>query len=329
MKLAIISITDTGKNVAIELFNTVEMDPSFLKVDLYHKNVKKTLNKIFYEYDCILGVMATGIMVRSICHLFEDKTKDPAVLVMDEKSKHIISLLSGHLGGANDLALKIADITGADPVITTATDVNGKIGIDMLAYRYYLEIEDPSIIRGVNKALINKDDVLLAVPPRFEFIFQDNLVKNSYRKGSSHDEIEVTYKDTSTKLHPKKVVVGIGSRRGVSTDSVLLAVNEACKSLGIFKERIDIMATAEPKMKEKGIIGAAEKMEIKLEVVSLDRLKDFNYPQMSKSPLVMEKFGVPGICEPAALITAGNNSTLIHRKKVINKVTVAVAVSAI
>lgn len=328
MKLAIISITVSGQKIARQLANTLEMDLSIFKVDLYHKNVKKTLKDIFNDYDGILGIMASGIMIRIVCPHIQDKIRDPAILVMDEKSKHVISLLSGHHGGANDLTIKIAEICGADPVITTATDVNGKIGVDTLAWKYYMEIDQPSKALSINQALVDDKKVELAVPPRFEFLFEDRLIKNSYHKVLSSQGIEVILNGNNITLTPEKVVVGIGARKGISCRSVLLAVNTVCNDMRIPIERIDCLATAEPKENETGILEAAIKLGVNLEVVPLEKLRNFKHPQISESPFVRKKFGVPGICEPAALITAGANSSLKYRKKAVGKVTVALAVSA-
>ncbi|MCE5214931.1 MAG: cobalt-precorrin 5A hydrolase [Methanobacterium sp.] len=326
MRIAIISVTSAGQRLAHELSLTLEMDPSITQVDLFHKNVKSTLNDIFSIYDCILGIMATGIMVRNVCQHIKNKIEDPAILVMDEKSKHIISLLSGHHGGANNLTLKLADITGSDPVITTATDVNNKMGIDSLAYKYYMDIEIPSVILNINKALVEGFKVKLAVPPRYEYLFQDELLKNSYDKYSSN-RIQVFFNEHQSFLTPKKLVVGVGSRKGVTTDSVLSAINEVSHHLGIPPERIDCMATADIKRDETGILEAAKVLSLPLKFVSLDDLKKFEHPHISESSFVRRKFGVPGICEPVSLLVAGGNSKLIYRKKAFNKVTVAMAVS--
>ena len=326
MRIAIISVTSAGQKIASDLGLTLEMDPSVFQVDLFHKNVKSTLNSIYSKYDCILGIMATGIMVRSVCHLIQNKFDDPAILVMDEKSKHIISLLSGHYGGANSLSLKLADITGSDPVITTATDVNNKMGIDTLAHKYYMDIENPSIIININKALVEGFKVKLAVPPNYEYLFQDELLKNSYDMYSS-DKIQVVFHEHESYLTPKKIVLGVGSRKGVSTDAVLSAINKVCHNLGIPPERIDIMVTADIKRNETGILKAGDDLSLPLKFVSLDDLKKFKHPQISESSFVRRMFGVPGICEPVSLMLAGENSKLLYRKKAFDKVTVAMAVS--
>lgn len=327
MKLAIITLTTQGEKLAGQLNQKLENDPTVLQVDLYHKQVQRTLKEIFHKYDCILGIMASGIMVRNICHLIEDKTKDPSVLVMDERAKHVISILSGHIGGGNSFTIKIAELMDSDPVITTATDVNGKMGIDTLVRKYFMELDNPSNILYINKALVNDELVKLRVPTRFEYLFNDELIKNTYEKVTSSEKLEACFKNIKIILTPKKVVVGIGSRSGVSMDSVLSAIGEACHDLGIPQERIDFIATAEPKKDEPGILGAAEKLGVGLEVVSLDKLKNFHHREISESSFVRETFGVPGICEPTALYMAGEQASLIYRKNSFNKVTVAVAVS--
>jgi cobalt-precorrin 5A hydrolase len=272
--------------------------------------------------------MATGIMVRNICPLIKNKIEDPAVLVMDDQGKYIISLLSGHFGGANDIALKIAGITGVEPVITTATDVHSKMGIDSLARKYYLSIDDYKNIKAINSALIQNKKVDLYIPPKYEFIFKDPEIKTSYNKHeSSNNELKAVYEENSINLKPKKLVFGIGARKGESKNRVQNAINEAIKLLKLSPERIDTLATGEMKENEEGIVQTAHELNIPLEIVTVDKIKSLNHPDCSTSEFVEKKFGVPGICEPAALIAAGKNSKLIFKKTAYDGVTVAVAVS--
>lgn len=329
MKIAIITITNEAQSIASKLKGTLEDDPTIFAVDLFHKNVKDTLDAIFGKYDCIIGIMATGIMVRNICTYIKDKMHDPAVLVIDDNGNYVISLLSGHLGGANDITVKIAEIIGAKPVITTATDINGKIGIDSLARKYYLQIDDPKKIRIINSALVNKEVPDLYVPKKFSFIFNDPLVRSSYNEfESSNNDIKVSFGDKKIILKPKKFIVGIGARKDVSTNKVQNSIKKALNILNLPIERIDVIATAEIKKNEAGIIESAKNFKIPLETVSLDKLKEFNDPRCSVSPFVMEKFGVIGVCEPSALIAAGKNSKLIFKKTAFDGVTISIAVTS-
>ncbi len=328
MKLAIISLTPQGQKLAKHIAHMLKDDHTVLRTDIFHKDVKNTLRTIFSQYDCILGIMASGIMIRNVCSLLMDKTKDPAVLVMDERKNHVITLLSGHVGGGNDYVLKIAELIGADPVITTATDVIGKIGIDSLARKYHLNINKPSKIRLINQALVEGKTVELALSPKFEFICKDKLVKDSYHRiPSTSDKIEAYFNDTIVSLTPIRLVVGLGARKGVTKNDVLLALEEVFNILRLPMLRIDALATAEPKKEEKGILKTVKELDVPLEVVSLAELRNFKDPQCSESLLVKKIFGISGVSEPAALISAGRDAKLIFRKKAINKVTVAVAVA--
>ena len=145
MKVAIISVSKKGYELSIKLKKLLDSDSTIIKCDVYHKDVKNTFNLLFYEYDSIIAIMASGILIRSISHLIKSKTTDPAILNVDDNGNFVISMLSGHLGGANKLTLKIADLIDATAVITTSTDVNKKLGIDVLAKDLYLSIEQKEI----------------------------------------------------------------------------------------------------------------------------------------------------------------------------------------
>ncbi|MGB9936290.1 MAG: cobalt-precorrin 5A hydrolase [Methanobacterium sp.] len=328
MKIALITITEDAKKLALKLAESLNEDPTVISVKIFNKNVKKVLNTHINDFDCIIGIMAAGIMVRNICGLIKNKMEDPAVLVMDDHGKYVISLLSGHFGGANDIALKIAEISGAEPVITTATDTHGKMGIDVLARKYHMDIDDSKKIKDINSALM-KTKVDLYLPSEYEFIFEDPMVEGSYNKRKSlNNEIKGSYNDMSIILRPKKLVIGIGARKGIKTDKVQKAVFEAMKLLNLPLERIDVISTADIKKDEKGIIEAASNLGVPFKIIKIDEIKKFKHPFLSSSEFVYKKFDVPGVCEPAALIAAGENSRLIFKKTAYNGVTVAVAVSS-
>jgi cobalt-precorrin 5A hydrolase len=328
MKIALISLTENGKTLANNILTVLEEDPTIIRVDTFHKNVKETLNNIFNSYNCIIGIMATGIMVRNICGLIKSKKHDPAVLIIDENGKHVISLVSGHLGGGNEFSIKIANIIDGEPVITTATDINHKLGVDSFARKYYLNIDDVSKIKEINSALINNEKVQIGFNPKFNFILEDSDVKKSYDIISTQSNLlKVSTGSVTINLEPKKIVVGIGSRKNIDSNAVVDAVKSAMKILDLHVKRIDSMATGQMKENENGIINAALELGVPLEIIPEELLKDFKSPDLNGSDFVMEMFGVLGVCEPSSLIAAGDESTLIFRKTAYNGVTVAVALS--
>ena len=328
MKIAIISITQNGQSLAMEISDALKEDPTVISVDLFHKNVKKNLKKIFNSYNFIIGIMAMGIMVRNICELIKNKKDDPAILIIDEKGQHVISLISGHLGGGNEFSIKIANIIHGEPVITTATDINNKYGVDCIARKYHLKIDDISKIQNINSALLNDENVQIAINPKYSYIWEDLDIKKSYNKiNNKSNELKVSNSDITINLKPKKIVVGLGSKKNIKTSSVVEAVKSTLKLLNLPIERIDSFATGEMKENELGIINAANEFGLPLEIVPTKLIKNFKNNDITCSDLVIEKFGLPGVCEPSSLIAAGEDSLLIFRKTPYNGVTVAVAVS--
>lgn len=336
MKVAIISVSNKGQELAYEIREILDSDSTIIKCDLYHKNVKNHFPILFYEYDAIIAIMASGILIRSIAPLVESKLSDPAVVNIDDNGKFVISTLSGHLGGANDLAVKISRLINATPVITTSTDVNNKLGIDVLARDLYLSIDKPEEILFFNKSILDGCEIFMTVNPNknFEYLFEylsnnDNELNVSiyYSSKVDSDEILVSLDEHELTLKEKKIVVGIGCRRDKEYEKIHEGFMKTLNELEILPSRVNLLASAEIKKDEKGILELSEKMDIPIEFVEIDKLKMFESKDVSKSEFVYSKFGIYGVCEPSALIMAGFGSKLIYKKTSYDGVTIAVAVS--
>ena len=327
MKIAIISITEQGQLISDKLYSNLDNNPLILHVQQYHKNVKETIKNIFNEFDCIIGIMASGIMIRSIAPYVNSKLSDPAILLVDDNGNFVISLLCGHFGGANDLTHKIADLINATPVITSSTDVNNKIGIDSIAKQYYCNLENTSNIKFINRALVDNRKVELYLPSEFSFILTDS-VRYSYNIHIDNTLEMIVSEIDGHKviLIPRRLVMGIGARKNIATSKGELAVLEACKILEVPVDRIDLFATADVKAKEQGILDVMTKYNKKLEIVEMSDIKNYENNDISKSDFVMKQFGVKGVCEPSCLIVNGDNSELIFKKTAYNGVTIAVSV---
>lgn len=361
MKIAILSVSSYGINLAQELKNKLLKDPTIMTVKLFHKDVKNSLKKVFHEYDAIIGIMATGIMVRISCEFITDKTSDPAILVIDDDGNNVISLLSGHLGGANTLTKKIASLINSNPVITTSTDVHGFIGIDDLARQFHWKIMNPELILLFNTSILNGEKIQLSsnnlklrelnishdpkIGKTYIFSSKSPYQNRHFIQGEKDQEYDIkkddilalnnkNKDDNKTEIHsslimrPKKLVIGIGSRKGVSKKHVLNSIKKTAEILNFPLNRFDLMATAEIKKNEKGIIEAANELKIPLKLVSIDQIKALPKEKLHSSSEFVEKtFGIKGVCEPAALLIAGNNSELIFKKTSYDGVTIAVAKS--
>ena len=336
MKVAIISVSDKGKKLALNLKEKLDDDSTIIKADLYHKNVKKYFPILFDEYDAIIAIMASGILVRSIAPLIESKVSDTAILNIDDNGKFVISTLSGHLGGANKLTNKISDLIDATPVITTSTDVNNKLGIDVLAQDLYLSIDNTKEILFFNKAILEGREVSFTVNPNknFDYLFNylnDNTLEIDvsiyYSSKMKMDEILVSLDDHEIILKERKIVVGIGCRRGKECKYIYEGLIKSINDLKINKSRINMLSSAEIKKDEEGILELSNKLNIPVNFVELDKLKLFKSNDVEKSEFVFSKFGIYGVCEPSALITAGFDSKLIYKKTSYDGVTIAIAIS--
>ena len=336
MKIAIISVSKKGQELAFDLKNKLDSDSTIIKCDLYHKNVKKCFPILFYEYDAIIAVMASGILIRSVAPLVESKVTDPAVINIDDNGKFVISALSGHLGGANELAGKVAGLIDATPVITTSTDVNKKLGIDVLAKDLYLSIDNTKEILHFNKAILEGREISLTVNPDMNFDYLFDYLNNvtleinvsiEYSPKVDTDEIHVSFDEHELTLKERKIVVGIGCRRGKDCRFIYDGIKKSLNDLKISHSRVNLLASAEIKKDEKGILELSEKLNIPVEFVEIDKLKLFESSDVSKSEFVYSKFGIYGVCEPSALIMAGFDSELIYKKTSYDGVTIAIAIS--
>ena len=280
--------------------------------------------------------MASGILIRSIAPLVESKTSDPAVLNIDDNGNFVISTLSGHLGGANSLTQKVAELIDATPVITTSTDVNKKLGIDVIARDLYFEIDNTNEILYFNKAVLDGNEISFTVNPNanFDYLYDylnENALKInisiSYSSKISPDEIFAEVDGHEITLKKRKLVVGIGCRRGKECVKIHDGLKKSFDDLNLPLSRIDMFSSAEIKKDEIGLLELSDKMGIPINFVDLERMKMFESKDIQKSEFVKSKFGIYGVCEPSALITAGFDSKLIYKKTSYNGVTIAVAIS--
>ena len=336
MKIAIISVSKKGYELSLSIKEKLDLDSTIIRTDLYHKDVKKYFPLLFEEYDAIIAIMASGILIRTIAPIIESKATDPAVLNIDDNGKFVISTLSGHLGGANKLTQKIADLIDATPVITTSTDVNRKLGIDVLAKDLYLSIDDTKEILFFNKSILDDREITLVVNPNgnfdylFEYLNKNTLEINvsiSFSSKVDLDEIHAVLDDHELVLKEREIVVGLGCRRGKECEKIYDALKSSISELGIDLSRINKLASAEIKKDENGMLELSEKLNIPISFVELEKLRLFESQDVQKSEFVKSKFGIYGVCEPSALIMAGFDSKLIYKKTPYDGVTIAIAIS--
>lgn len=289
------------------------------------KNLHQYVKQSFDSKDAVIFVSAAGVAVRAIAPFVKSKLQDPAVICMDENGHNVISLLSGHMGGANKLAKKIAEITGGRPVITTATDVSGKIAVDEWAANNNMNIlsmNDAKLFAAEiledKSAGLTSDFPISGIVP--EEIDPEN--KKEYETGIciSMDENKKPYMKTLN-LIPKIVSVGVGCRKGTDYNTILTSVKEVLMENNISCYAIKSINSIELKKHEEGIIKAAEILNVPFYTYSSSQLNalEGNY---SESDFVKSVAGVDNVCERSASM-GSLSKKLIIRKTIKNSVTVA------
>lgn len=320
---------------------------------IFFKDFKKEVERSFKKSDGIIFIMATGIVVRAIAPFLKNKVEDPAVVVLDEKGRYAISLLSGHLGGANDLTKRVAALIDAEPVITTATDVNSLHCIEDIAKRFNCAIEDYKKIKLVNSQIVNGGRLVFVDKDIKRFKAIKGFIPEIFNRGMAGEDSNFYKYIHSSKiktedkkmregvfviisnksnispslshilLRPKELIVGIGCDRGVRLKEVEDAYFKILEEHNISPLSVRNIASIDIKNDEKELISFAKKHSLNIEFYSKEEMKDMPLPS-GHSKFVMGKVGIGGVCEPAALKSAGTKKIWIKKQK-IGRVTIAIA----
>jgi cobalt-precorrin 5A hydrolase len=271
--------------------------------------------------------MACGIAVRQLAPLLKDKWDDPPVVVVDAGLNNAISLCGGH-HGANELAKRLAKC-GAHPVITTATEVLHRPNVETIADTLDCEIVNRDSTRVVNSCLLRSDLLLINISgPKVVMVDPDVTVlkKKGVRKEGL--EKEGVRKEGVGKHGVRKegenkktgVIVGIGTRRDVSSNNVVDAVKKALAEHGLTLSDVELFASATIKENESGLIEAIFGMGGQIVFIPAEVINSINAPSASEA----KRLGLNGVCEPCALALSRENK-LIMKKKVYDNVTIAIA----
>ena len=259
----------------------------------------------FAQSDALVFVGAVGIAVRAIAPHCRSKATDPAVVVLDECGRFAIPLLSGHLGGANDLARRLAKVCGAVPIITTATDANGVFAVDEWAKRQHCLVAESPRIKKVSGALLAGRTVHFAS----DWPIQGTLpagVKPAGNTAQADFSLTITPAQSPNALHiiPCIAVLGIGCKRGTPADKLTYAFAAFCTETKLTPQSIIAAASIDLKRDEPGLAEFCQKQGWPITFYTADELR--NAPgQFAHSDFVQSITGVDNVCERAAVLAAG------------------------
>ena len=275
-----------------------------------------------FARDALLFVGAAGIAVRAVAPHVADKRSDPAVLCADEAGRWVIPLLSGHIGGANRLAERLAAALGAEPVVTTATDVNGRFSVDAWAAERGMRISDMELAKRVSAAILERD-----VPFFSDAAAPDvKLPEGLYWADSGELGICVSVRELkpfgdTLRIAPRALCVGIGCRRGASAETVDALVRRVFQAHGLNMDAVARAASIDLKSDEAGLLDCCRRRGWPVSFYTAEALA--RVPgAFSASDFVRETVGVDNVCERAAAASGGK---IVVPKTAMDGVTVAVA----
>jgi cobalt-precorrin 5A hydrolase len=285
----------------------------------------------FHTFDGHVFIMAAGIVVRAIAPLLRHKAVDPAVVVVDDRGGFAISLLSGHIGGANRLTRQVAGLLQAVPVITTATDVNGRPAIDLLAVDRGMAIENAGCIKAVNLALLSGEPVRLHDPDGW---LEDGLPGAMPFSASAGSAAAVWVDDRVRDLEPQALVLrppslvaGIGCNRGTSAAEIRELLDRVLHEFALARGSLRSMASIDLKSDEPGLCALAAELGLPLYFFAKEELARVEAVP-SPSATVRRHTGVPNVCEAAAILAGSHGrqyGQLIVSKQKNRNATVAIA----
>ncbi len=329
MRAALFAFTVKGKATALRIAAALDGWELSLRVpeklkdvrfEAYAGTLPDYTGRVF-ERDALIYVGAAGIAVRAIAPHVASKRSDPAVLCVDEKGQYIIPILSGHIGGANRLARSLAAALDATPVITTATDVNGRFSVDTWATEHNMVITSMPLAKRVSAEILTRDIPFWSDAERSGKLVDGLIWSNAGSLGVCVSIRNLHPFEDTLLLIPKVLHVGLGCRRGTPAEAIDAAIEKVFNENYLRKEAVADAASIDVKSDEVGLITCCRNYGWPVTFYTAEQLNavpgDF-----AKSEFVKNTVGVDNVCERAAAAPGGR---IIVRKTALNGVTVAVA----
>ena len=304
MKTACFYLTEQGRK-------TAEKICAVTGGVLYGKdNFRDKVRECFDSHEVLVFVMAAGIVIRTIAPLIKSKTTDPAVILVSQDGRYVISLLSGHLGGANEETGRIAELIGAQAVITTATDVQNVVSFDVFAKKNNLKYISSSLLDGNSIDLIS-DIRITGVP---EYINVSGKSENEYAVCISDRITDDAFHKKVLYLRPKDIVIGIGCKRNISSDYL-----DSCFQIFLETNRLSLhsvryVSTIELKKNEPALLEMCRKYGLELRIADLKDIEK-HASGFEQSEFVMKVTGVPSVAEGSAFVISEQGEKIKGKTK--------------
>ena len=343
-KTAVLAITKNGINVGQELkklfpdwsiFAPAKFSNGNGGMEWYSEPTSEKIIQLFKNNNALVCLFSLGAVIRLIAPHLRDKKTDPAVIVIDDKTNFVISVLSGHIGGANELTLEIAERLGALPVITTAADVNRTIPVDMVGREFGWKIDDDSTVTGISAHMVNREPI---------GIFQETGKKNWYKELPENVSIYDSLKDLKDSdsraylvisdriienLHkesviyrPPSLVIGVGLHWDTSKETIRKGIICCLEEFKLSSKSIAKLASIKKPQDIQGLTEIGEEMSIPVEYVNREDLAEISAPNPSETVRGFE--GTASVSEAAAIRVSGGE-LIVEKQKFPPNLTIAIA----
>lgn len=331
MNIELIAFTEAGLRLAERAADALAADGDLARAARGFGEEKADLRawtaRGFERADALVFVGAAGIAVRAVAPYVRSKAGDPAVLVLDEGGRFVVPILSGHIGGGNRLARRVAAHLGAQPVLTTATDVRGVFAVDEWAVSQGLAIVNPACIKPVSARLLRGETV--------------RIKSDAPLRGSTPDGVELTQADDydvlishgascragALHLVPRCLVLGVGCRKGIEVETVENVLAEFLARCGVSPLALCGVRSIELKAREQALLHLCARRNLPFETYSAQELSALP-GEFTASDFVRGATGVDNVCERSAVLGSGGGA-LVARKYAKNGVTMALAMRAV
>ena len=346
-KMAIVGITRHGIEIArrikqgmpeVEIYVPAKHNDGGNDIIWFTEQSTQLVGKLFKSYDALICIFSLGAVIRMVAPYLIDKKSDPAVLVIDDRANNVISALSGHLGGANALARLVASFLGAQPVITTAADVNETIAVDLIGREFGWTIENFENVTKVSAFMVNEEKIAIyqdagernwwiaQLPKNVTIIDSiDKIKSQEFKAGliiSDRVVLDQSIISKSVIYRPKSLVVGIGLHWDTSKETIKSGIDTVFKENGLSFQSIRNLASINRKAQVKGLEEFSIQHGIPIEIYEKDRLASVDVPNPSAT---VQKFeGTSSVSEASSLLSS-KGELVVPKQKLPPNLTIAIS----
>ena len=344
-KTSVLAITKNGIKIGENLkklfpdwnvFAPSKLTTETVGIIWYSEPTTEKIVELFKNNNALICIFSLGAVIRLIAPYLKDKKTDPAVIVIDDKTNFVISVLSGHIGGANELTEEIAEKLGALPVITTAADVNKTIAVDLVGREFNWKIDDDSTVTKISAHMVNEEPIGVfqeAGEKKWNKKLPKNVIiyKNmeDLKKSNSKAYLIISDKVIDDEIskesviyRPPSLVIGIGLHWDTSKDTIKEGIEFCLEKFKLSSKSIAKLVSIKKPEDVQGLIDLGKEMGIPVEYVNREDLAEISAPNPSETVKAFE--GTASVSEAAA-IKVSEGQLIVEKQKFPPNLTIAIA----